>query len=63
MEFDLTKTAALFLAVVAVGVVVLIAMNVMATNIVLMMVLPAMLVFGLVCLGLGVQYGEHRATR
>jgi uncharacterized membrane protein len=63
MEFDLTKTAALFLAVVAVGVAVLLAMNVMATNIVLMMVLPAMLVFGLICLGLGVQHGEHRATR
>jgi predicted lysophospholipase L1 biosynthesis ABC-type transport system permease subunit len=63
MEFDLTKTAALFLAVVAVGVAVLLVMNVMATNIVLMMVLPAMLVFGLICLGLGVQHGEHRATR
>jgi hypothetical protein len=63
MEFDLTRTAALFLAVIAVGVAVLIVMNVMATNIVLMMVLPAMLVFGLICLGLGVQHGEHRATR
>jgi predicted lysophospholipase L1 biosynthesis ABC-type transport system permease subunit len=63
MEFDLTRTAALFLAVIAVGVAVLLVMNVMATNIVLMMVLPAMLVFGLICLGLGVQHGEHRATR
>lgn len=63
MEFDLTKTAVLFLALVAAGVVVLLAMNVMPTNIVLMMVLPAMLVFGLVCLALGVQYGEHRAMR
>jgi len=63
MEFDLTKTAALFLAVVAVGVAVLIVMDVMAINIVLMMVLPAMLVFGLICLGLGAQYGEYRATR
>lgn len=62
MEFDLPKTAVLFLAIVGVGVAGLIASGVMPTRIVLMMVLPSMLAFGLVCLGLGVKYGEHRVS-
>jgi hypothetical protein len=35
----------------------------MTAETVLMMVLPSMVVFGLVCLGLGMKYGEHRARR
>ncbi len=63
MEFDLTRTAAVFLAVVALGVAALIVAPFMGARTVLMMVLPSMLVFGLICLAIGVQYGEHRATR
>jgi len=61
MEFDLTTTAAVFVAIIAVGVGGLTAAPVMATRTVLMMVAPSMVVFGLVCLGLGVKYGQHRA--
>ncbi|SFF96676.1 hypothetical protein SAMN04488063_0959 [Halopelagius inordinatus] len=60
MEFDLMRTSALFLVLVAVGVAALIAMGVMATSTVLMMVAPAMLLFGAVCLGLGIKHGEYR---
>jgi hypothetical protein len=62
MEFDLTWTAALFVALVAVGTAALAAMGVMATSTVLMMVTPAMLVFGAICLGIGVKHGEYRAS-
>ncbi|WP_459194761.1 DUF7333 family protein [Halosimplex sp. J119] len=62
MEFDLPKTAAAFVLVVAVGVGGLIGAPIpMETSTILMMVAPSMLVFGLICLGLGVKYGEHRA--
>jgi len=61
MEFDLTKTAVAFVALIAVGVGGLVAMNVMPTRIVMMMVAPSMVAFGLICLGLGVKFGEHRA--
>lgn len=61
MEFDLTKTAVIFLAIIAVGVGGLAAAGVMATRTVLMMVAPSMIVFGLIFLALGVKYGEHRA--
>ena len=61
MEFDLTKTAVAFVAVIAVGVGGLIASGVMPTRVVMMMVAPSMAAFGLICLGLGVKYGEHRA--
>ncbi|MFC6826242.1 DUF7333 family protein [Halopelagius fulvigenes] len=61
MEFDITRTAVLFLVLVAAGVAALLAMGVMATSTVLMMVAPAMLVFGAVCLGIGIKHGEYRA--
>jgi hypothetical protein len=63
MEFDLATTAGVFLAIVVVAVGGLAASGVMTTGTVLMMVLPSVLVFGLVCLFLGTKYGEHRATR
>jgi len=34
----------------------------MARSTVLMMVLPSVLAFGVVCLLLGAKYGEYRAT-
>jgi hypothetical protein len=61
MEFDRIRTAAAFLALVAAGAGALIAAPVpMGTGTVLLMVVPSMLVFGLLCLGLGVKHGEHR---
>jgi len=63
MEFDLTTTAGIFLAIVAVAIGGLSASGVMARSTVLMMVLPSVLVFGIVCLFLGSKYGEYRATR
>ena len=63
MEFDRTKTAVVFLALIAVGVGGLASSGVMATRTVLMMVLPSMAAFGLICLGLGVKHGEYRASR
>lgn len=61
MEFDLPTTAAAFVAIVAAGTGGLLVAPTMATGTVLTMVLPSMVVFGLLCLWLGVQYGEHRA--
>lgn len=63
MEFDTARTAVLFVALIVVGVGGLAASGVMATSTVLMMVLPSTVVFGLICLGLGVKYGEYRAAR
>ncbi|GGC61742.1 DUF7333 family protein [Haloferax sulfurifontis] len=62
MEFDLPKTVALLVALVVVGTAALIGMGAMATSTVLMMVTPAMLVFGAVCLAIGVKHGEYRAS-
>ncbi|WP_121744515.1 DUF7333 family protein [Natronorubrum halophilum] len=62
MEFDLPTTAAAFIAVIAIGVVGLIAAPMMTMNTVLMMVAPSMLAFGLLMLGLGIKHGEYRAA-
>jgi len=62
MEFDRNTTLAVFLALVVVGVGGLAGAGVMATGTVLMMVLPSVLVFGGICLFLGMRYGEYRAT-
>lgn len=62
MELDQTKTAAVFLALIAVGTLALVAAPMMTTETVLMMVLPSMLIFGLICLAIGVAHGQYRAT-
>ncbi|PSP69161.1 hypothetical protein BRC80_11900 [Halobacteriales archaeon QH_9_66_26] len=62
MEFDSTTTAIVFVVLTAIGVGGLLVADVMATGTVLMMVLPAMVVFGLLCLAIGVQYGQHRTS-
>ena len=62
MELDQTKTAVAFLALIVIGTGALLAMQVMPTDTTLMMVTPSMLVFGLICLGIGVAHGEYRAT-
>ncbi|RJT04396.1 hypothetical protein [Halococcus sp. IIIV-5B] len=61
MEFDLPKTAGIFVvlfAIIAIGTF----MSPMTTSTV-GMVLGGLLVFGLVTLFVGVQHGEYRATR
>ncbi|MCH7661112.1 MAG: hypothetical protein IH933_11235 [Euryarchaeota archaeon] len=60
MEFDLPKTAAVFVALIALGVVG--TMPMMGTGTVLMMVLPSMVIFGLLVLAIGVKHGEYRST-
>lgn len=62
MEFDLTKTAAAFIVVIALGVGGLLAAPMMTADTVLMMVAPSMIVFGLIMLVLGVKHGEYRAA-
>lgn len=62
MEFDLTVTAAAFAAIVAVGIGGLVAAPIpMDTSTILMMVLPSTVVFGVICLALGVKHGEYRS--
>jgi hypothetical protein len=63
MEFDLAKTVLVFAALVALGTAALVGMGVMRTSTVLMMVTPAMIVFGAICLGLGIKHGEYRTAR
>ncbi|WP_435335238.1 DUF7333 family protein [Haloarchaeobius sp. TZWWS8] len=63
MEFDLPKTVAALVGLVVLGVAGLIASPVpMETSTILMMVAPSMLVYGLVCLAIGVKHGEWRAA-
>jgi hypothetical protein len=61
MEFNQVTTFGIFLLVVVVGVGGLLASGVMAASTVLMMVAPSVLVFGGLCLFLGVKHGEFRA--
>lgn len=62
MEFDLTKTAALFVGIIVVAAGVM-TLTPMQTSTVFMMVLPSAAVFGLIMLAIGVKHGEYRATR
>ncbi|WP_254764190.1 DUF7333 family protein [Natrinema marinum] len=62
MEFDLPTTAAAFIAVIAIGVVGLIAAPMMQTDTVLTMVAPSMIVFALIMFGLGLKHGEYRTV-
>ncbi|WP_436343865.1 DUF7333 family protein [Natronorubrum sp. FCH18a] len=61
MEFNELTTAVAFIGLIAVGVGGMIASDMMATDTILMMVAPSMIVFGAIMLGIGVQYGEYRA--
>ncbi|ADQ67898.1 hypothetical protein GL213_11595 [Halogeometricum borinquense] len=62
MEFNLPVTAGALVGLVALGTVGLIMMPAMQTRTVLMMVAPSMLVFGAICLVLGIKHGEYRAS-
>jgi hypothetical protein len=61
MEFDTAKTIGALVVLVALGTAGLAGMGVMPTQVVLMMVAPSMLVFGAICLAIGVKHGEYRA--
>ncbi|MEA1931214.1 MAG: hypothetical protein U9O06_06675 [Euryarchaeota archaeon] len=63
MEFDRTTTIGLFVAVIAIGTIALVAAPMMATQTVLMMVLPSMVVFGLITFGIGLKHGQYQAGR
>ena len=62
MEFDLPTTAATFITVIALATVGMLVSNMMATDTVLMMVVPSMVIFGALMFAIGMKYGEHRAT-
>jgi ABC-type dipeptide/oligopeptide/nickel transport system permease subunit len=64
MDLELRMPVALGIvaAIIAAGTGGLFAMDVMARETVLMMVLPSMVVFALVVFGLGVKAGEHRMS-
>ncbi|ELY49796.1 DUF7333 family protein [Natronorubrum bangense] len=61
MEFDLTTTAGVFIALIALGVGGMIGSNMMTTDSIMMMVLPSMVIFGAIMLAIGVKHGEYRA--
>lgn len=62
LEFDALVTGAIFVAIIVVGAGAMLFSEMMASETVLMMVLPSMVVFGLICLGLGVLHGQYRAS-
>jgi len=62
MEFDALKTAAIFAAIVAAGTGALIAAPMMLTETVLTMVLPSMVIYGAIMLGLGIKHGQYRES-
>ena len=62
MDFDLTRTAAIFVALIVIGIGGLLTAPIgMTQTTILMMVAPSMVVFGLICVAIGVRHGEFRA--
>ena len=61
MRFDFARAVGLLVAIVAVGIVGLAAMDVMQTDTLFMMVLPSMIAFAVVSFFLGMKHGEYRA--
>ena len=61
MEFNAAVTYGSLVGLVVLGTVSVVVSGVMATGTILMMVAPSMLVFGAVCLVLGIKHGEYRA--
>ncbi|ERG96533.1 hypothetical protein [Haloquadratum walsbyi] len=64
MKFNRGITGGALIGIVGLGTAALILTEMMPAQIILMMVTPSMLVFGLLCLVIGVKHGEYRtATR
>jgi hypothetical protein len=61
VEFDALTTAVVYVALIAIGTGALVAAGFMTLRTTLMMVAPSMAIFGLLCLAIGVQFGEYRA--
>jgi hypothetical protein len=61
MEFDTITTAVAFAAVVLLGTGGMVVAPFMRASTVVTMVLPSMVVFGLICLAIGLKHGEYRA--
>jgi hypothetical protein len=61
MEFDNTVTYGIFLVVVVASIAALYVSDMMGDQTVLTMVAPSIVVFGALCLGLGIKHGEYRA--
>ncbi len=62
MKLDTLKAAAAFVAVVALGTAAMIAAPMMATETVLTMVLPSMVVYGAIMFLIGMFHGEYRES-
>jgi uncharacterized membrane protein YecN with MAPEG domain len=60
MEFNQLTTYGTFGAIVVAAVAALLVTEMMPPNIIFMMVAPSILVFGGICLFLGVKHGEYR---
>jgi len=63
VEFDALTTAIAFVAVIAIGIGGLAAAGFMTFRTTMMMVAPSMAIFGIICLAIGVQFGEYRASQ
>jgi len=63
MEFNRNTTLGVFFGLVVLGMGGLFAFDVMAQQILFMMVLPSVLIFGGLCLLLGMRFGEYRAVK
>jgi uncharacterized membrane protein YecN with MAPEG domain len=61
-EFNLPATVGVLIAFIAIGTIGLMSMDVMQSSTILMMVTPAMIVFGGLCLAVGIKHGEFRAS-
>jgi hypothetical protein len=62
MEFNAAVTYGALVGLVVLGTVALLAAPIpMTAGTILMMVAPSMLVFGAICLVLGIKHGEYRA--
>ncbi|RQG95946.1 DUF7333 family protein [Natrarchaeobius chitinivorans] len=59
----MAKTVGAFALIVALGAAGLLVSPMMATDTVVTMVVPSMIVFGAIVLAIGVKHGEYRATR
>jgi uncharacterized membrane protein YecN with MAPEG domain len=60
MEFNQVTTYGIFAAVVVAAVAALLVTEMMPPQIIFMMVAPSILVFGGLCLFLGIKHGEYR---
>lgn len=61
MEYDSNTTYGIFAIVVALSIAAMLATELMPSRVIFMMVTPSMVVFGGLCLFLGIKHGEYRS--